>query len=67
MKKMHIDVPRPKSSFLLVTCSKCGKETMMYSHTTIDVRCKGCNEIIAEKTGSRARLHSKEFKRLDQA
>jgi small subunit ribosomal protein S27e len=66
MKKMHALVPKPSSSFLLVACPKCGKEVVVFSHTTIDVRCKDCGELIAEKTGSKAFLHSKNFKRLDR-
>jgi len=66
MKKTHTLVPKPSSSFLLAACPKCGKEAVVFSHTTKDVRCKACDELIAEKTGSKAILHSKNFKRLDQ-
>ncbi len=65
MKKMHIPIPKPRSSFLSVACPNCGKESVVYSHTTSDVKCKNCKTVIAEKTGSRAVLHSKEFKKLD--
>ncbi len=65
MKKKHIPIPKPRSSFLSVACPNCGKEIVVYSHTTSDVKCKNCKTVIAEKTGSRAVLHSKEFKKLD--
>ncbi len=65
LKKMHIPIPKPRSSFLSVACPNCGKESVVYSHTTSDVKCKNCKTVIAEKTGSRAVLHSKEFKKLD--
>lgn len=65
MKKMHIPVPKPRSNFLLVACPNCGKETVVFSHTTTDIKCKTCKTLIAEKTGSRAMLHNKEFKKLD--
>ncbi|MFQ5941250.1 MAG: 30S ribosomal protein S27e [Nitrososphaerales archaeon] len=62
---MHISVPEPRSNFLSVRCQQCGKDNIVYSHTTLDIKCNSCNSIIAEKTGSRARLYSKEFKTLD--
>ena len=65
MKKEHIPIPQPRSSFLSVACPNCGKESVVYSHTTSDVKCKNCKTVIAERTGSRAVLHSKEFKKLD--
>ena len=64
MKKMHIPIPEPRSRFLSVKCEQCGKENIVFSHTTIDIKCKSCKSIIAERTGSRARLFSKEFKEL---
>ena len=65
MKKTHIPVPKPRSSFLLIACPNCGKESVVFSHTTTDVKCKNCKTPLAEKTGSRALLRSKEFKKLD--
>lgn len=65
MKKMHIPVPEPRSSFLLIACPNCGKESVVFSHTTTDIKCKNCKTPIAEKTGSRAMLHNKQFKKLD--
>ncbi len=65
MRKVHLPVPKPRSSFLLVACPNCGRETVVYSHTTIDVKCKTCKTPIAEKTGSRAMLHNNQFKKLD--
>lgn len=65
MKKMHIPVPKPKSKFLSVKCEQCGAENIVFSHTTIDRKCKSCNASIAESTGSRAKIFSKEVKELD--
>ena len=65
MKKMHMPIPTPKSNFLRVTCQNCGKEIVVFSHTTTEIKCKNCKTLIAESTGSRAKLHSKEFKKLD--
>jgi small subunit ribosomal protein S27e len=65
MKRTHIPIPKPKSSFLLIACPNCGKEVVVYSHTTTDIKCKTCKTSIAEKTGSRAMLRNKEYKKLD--
>ncbi|MEM3083623.1 MAG: 30S ribosomal protein S27e [Nitrososphaerales archaeon] len=64
MKKMHIPVPEPRSRFLSVKCEQCGKENIVFSHTTVDVKCKACNAIIAESSGSKAILFSKDVKEL---
>jgi len=65
MKKMRTPVPEPKSKFISVKCGQCGKENVIFSHTTMDIKCKACNSIIAERTGSRAKLFTKEVKVLD--
>jgi small subunit ribosomal protein S27e len=65
MKKMHVSVPQPRSNFLSVKCKQCGKENIVFSHTTMDLKCKSCNSIIAERTGSRAILYGEEVKALD--
>lgn len=66
MRKMHVPVPEPRSKFLSVTCEQCGKENIVFSHTTVDIKCKSCSSIIAERTGSRAKIFSKEVKTLDK-
>ncbi|MEE8133163.1 MAG: 30S ribosomal protein S27e [Nitrososphaerales archaeon] len=65
MKKLHIPIPKPRSNCLSIKCAQCGKETIVFTHTNIDIKCKSCTAIIAERTGSRAKLFSKEFKQLD--
>ncbi|RMF31540.1 MAG: 30S ribosomal protein S27e [Candidatus Nitrosothermus koennekii] len=58
-------IPKPASQFLLVKCSKCGEETIIYSHTTTNRNCKSCNELLAESTGGKARIYGEIVKRLD--
>lgn len=64
-KKKHIPIPEPRSNFLSVKCKQCSKENIVFSHTTIDIKCKSCNAIIAERTGSRAKLFSEGIEILD--
>lgn len=67
MRKMHVSIPEPNSNFLSVKCRQCGKENIVFSHTTIDIKCKSCSSIVAESTGSRAKLYADEVKVLDKS
>jgi small subunit ribosomal protein S27e len=66
MKRESIMIPKPRSSFLSVQCEKCGEKTVVFSHTTTDISCKSCGELLAEKSGSLARIHGKVLSALDQ-
>ncbi len=59
-------IPKPRSSFLSVQCEKCGEKAIVYSHTTTNVSCKSCGELLAEKSGSLAHIHGKVLGALDQ-
>ncbi len=56
MKKSHIPVPRPASSFLRVKCDECGEIQVVYSHASTPVACNACGNEIATPTGSGAKL-----------
>lgn len=58
-------VPKPRSAFLLVKCESCGNEQIIYSHTTVDVRCNVCGDLLAERTGGKAKMHGKIIRRVD--
>lgn len=58
-------IPKPASRFLLVICEKCKKESIVYSHTTRKIYCKGCGELLASNTGGKAIINAKIIKRLD--
>lgn len=66
MKRESIMMPKPKSSFLSVQCPKCGEKTVVFSHTTSDISCKSCGELLAEKSGSKAEILGKVLGALDQ-
>jgi small subunit ribosomal protein S27e len=57
MKKTHILVPKPRSAFQKVQCKECSAENILFSHVTIIVTCKSCGNVIAEPTGSVAKIH----------
>jgi len=59
MKKDHILIPTPKSSFQKIKCGECSEEQIVYSHNTIDVICNSCGNILAKPIGSKSRIHGK--------
>jgi small subunit ribosomal protein S27e len=56
MKKHHILVPEPKSKFQKVKCKECNEESIIYSHVTTVVQCIHCGNVLAEPTGSIAKI-----------
>jgi len=66
MKRENIMIPKPRSGFLSVQCQKCGEKAVVFSHTTTDISCKSCGEILAEKSGSLAHIYGKVLGALDQ-
>jgi len=66
MKKEKVILPKPRSRFLLVQCTKCGKETIVYSSTSIEKVCSGCGEVLAKRTGGNAVIEGKIVRRLDE-
>jgi small subunit ribosomal protein S27e len=65
MKKERIHIPKPRSNFLLIQCPNCGNEQIFFSSTTMDIKCKVCANILAEKTGGKAKTYGAALKRLD--
>ena len=59
MKKGQILIPKPSSKFQKVQCKECNEESVVYSHVATDVTCKSCGNILAESTGSRAKINGK--------
>ena len=59
MKKEHILIPEPSSKFLKISRKECEKENIVYSHASASVTCKSCGNVIAEPTGSKARILGK--------
>lgn len=57
MKRNHIPIPEPSSKFQSVSCAECGEQQVVYSHASTPVMCNSCGNLLAEPTGSKARLH----------
>ena len=59
MKKEHVLIPEPSSKFLKVNCKESEKENIVYSHASTSVTCKSFGNVIAEPSGSKARMLGK--------
>jgi len=59
-------IPKPKSAFLSVQCEKCGEKAVIFSHTTTNINCKSCGELLAERSGSLAKIFGKTLAVLDR-
>lgn len=66
VKKEKILLPKPKSAFYLVECSNCKAQKIIFSHSTISVKCPSCNSILCESTGGKAIIKGNIVRRLDQ-
>jgi small subunit ribosomal protein S27e len=58
-------VPKPRSNFLSVQCTECKENTILFTHTTTDIYCKSCGQLIAKKTGGKAKILGKVLNILD--
>lgn len=65
MNKNNILIPKPKSRYLSVQCNHCNEKTVVYSHTTANITCKSCNEIIAKSSGGMAKIFGNIISTLD--
>lgn len=50
-------IPKPRSVFLRVKCSKCGNEQLLFSNSVNKVTCNVCGEVLAEPSGGRAKIN----------
>ena len=66
MKRHTIMIPKPRSAFLSVQCEKCGEKAVIFSHTTTNINCKSCGELLAERSGSLAKIFGKTLAALDR-
>jgi small subunit ribosomal protein S27e len=57
-------IPRPRSVFLRVKCSGCGNEQVIFDRASTLIRCKICDEILAEPTGGKARIRGEVVQEL---
>ena len=63
--KENVLIPKPNSAFLNIQCSKCGENNIIYSHTTSNIYCKSCHELLAERTGGKAKINGNLISALD--
>jgi small subunit ribosomal protein S27e len=56
---MKAKVPKTKSKFLKVVCSKCNNEQIIFNKATSNVKCLVCGEDLASSTGGKAKITSK--------
>ena len=59
MKKEHVLIQEQISKFIKINSKECEKENIVYSHASTSVTCKSCGNVIAEPTGSKARIIGK--------
>lgn len=45
--------------FMHVKCHDCEEQTICYSHSQTDMKCKGCSGLILKSTGGMAKLVNK--------
>lgn len=49
-------IPRPRSSFIRVKCSKCGNEQIVFDSAVNKVNCNVCGTMLAEPSSGKARI-----------
>ena len=59
MKKDHILIPTPRSSFQNIKCGECNEEQIVFSHNTTEVICNSCGNVLSKATGSIAQINGK--------
>jgi small subunit ribosomal protein S27e len=50
-------IPKPRSSFIKVRCKKCNNEQIIFDRCSTIVKCKVCDETLAEPTGGKAKIN----------
>ena len=65
MRRERTVIPKPRSSFIVVQCTDCGNERVIFSHTTKDIKCNSCESMLAKKTGGQAIILGTAIRRTD--
>ncbi|MCD6478082.1 MAG: 30S ribosomal protein S27e [Candidatus Aenigmarchaeota archaeon] len=55
----------PRSKFILVKCTKCKNEQIIFSNSSSVVKCLVCGSVLAEPTGGMADIKAKILKELN--
>lgn len=56
---MKNTVPKPRSKFLKVICSKCNNEQIIFNKAASNIKCLVCGSELANVTGGKAKIKSK--------
>ncbi len=65
MKRTNILIPTPQSHYHKVKCTQCQESTIVYSHSTRDIKCKSCQELLVQKTGGKSHILGEILETLD--
>jgi small subunit ribosomal protein S27e len=65
LRRNNIMIPKPRSNFISVQCTKCEEKKVIFTHTTTEIYCKNCGQLIAKTAGSRAKILGKVLNTLD--
>lgn len=49
-------VQKPKSHFIDIKCKGCKKVNHTFTHAQSVIRCKNCNEVLANPTGGKLKI-----------
>ncbi|MFQ5712032.1 MAG: 30S ribosomal protein S27e [Candidatus Geothermarchaeales archaeon] len=52
-------IPQPKSRFILVECGVCSNTQVVFTHSTEEVKCNVCGEVLVKPTGGKALIKGK--------
>lgn len=52
-------------NFLKVQCAECGNEQKIFSHSSTEIDCLVCSEVIARPTGGKAELNGEVVEELE--
>ena len=59
IKKSINNCPEPSSKFNKVKCHECESEQIVYSHSSTQVICNSCGNVLSKATGSIAQINGK--------
>lgn len=57
-------IPKPKSLYLKIKCSKCGNEQIVFNRASTIVKCAVCEETLATPTGGKAIINGEILQEL---
>ena len=53
------EIKETKSKFVKVRCEKCKNEQKIFEKVSSKIHCLVCNELLAEPTGGKAKIHAR--------